>query len=291
MHHRLPELADVAKLRTLTNLFYKATGVPLFVIDHEGAIVARPAGKDLCDRFLRANPETNRRCRRNDRSCAVWVGPGRKYAVEKCSNGLFEALLPITLFGEHIATFVAGPFFLEPPDRAFFKQQAARFGLDGPAYARALSKVPVVDRGRLDALLQCFSLLAELLGHAGDRKRKGSDELEANLLSNTKELVFPLVEKLKKSGMSAGQRNTLDALESNLRKITTPVIGTMQAFGLSARESTIASLIKEGKTTKQIADLLVISRRAVEFHRYNIRRKLGLDHKKTNLRAYLLSAT
>jgi DNA-binding CsgD family transcriptional regulator len=63
----------------------------------------------------------------------------------------------------------------------------------------------------------------------------------------------------------------------------------MQTFGLSARESTVAALIKEGKTTKQISELLCISDRAVEFHRSNIRKKLGLKDNKIDLSAHLLS--
>ena len=43
------------------------------------------------------------------------------------------------------------------------------------------------------------------------------------------------------------------------------------------------------KTAKEIADLLNMSPRTIDTHRYHIRKKLGLKSKKTNLRTYLMS--
>ena len=59
-------------------------------------------------------------------------------------------------------------------------------------------------------------------------------------------------------------------------------------LNLTNRETQIAGLIKESRTTKEIAELLNISESAINIHRFNIRRKLGLD-KKHNLQTYLLS--
>jgi DNA-binding CsgD family transcriptional regulator len=54
-------------------------------------------------------------------------------------------------------------------------------------------------------------------------------------------------------------------------------------------EIRVASLIKEGKTNKEIGELLCLSLNTVKVHRYNLRSKLALKGKKINLRSHLLS--
>ena len=51
-------------------------------------------------------------------------------------------------------------------------------------------------------------------------------------------------------------------------------------------ELKVATLIKEGKTTKEVAGLLRTSIRSVEYHRGNIREKLGFKGKQINLQSY-----
>ncbi len=121
------------------------------------------------------------------------------------------------------------------------------------------------------------------------QREEDKSELEENILSNVKELILPYVERLKKSRLEASQASAVQIIESNLKEITSPIVRKMQAFDLTPKELEVVSYLKVGKTTKQIAELLGVSSRAVEFHRYNIRKKLGLDQKKMNLRSYLLS--
>jgi DNA-binding CsgD family transcriptional regulator len=49
----------------------------------------------------------------------------------------------------------------------------------------------------------------------------------------------------------------------------------------------IADLIRQGKSTKEIATMIKVSDFAISFHRSNIRKKCGLLKAKKNLSAYL----
>jgi DNA-binding CsgD family transcriptional regulator len=57
--------------------------------------------------------------------------------------------------------------------------------------------------------------------------------------------------------------------------------------GLTPREIKVADLIRQGKSSKDIARFLEISASAVGVHRYHIREKLGIIKQKINLRTHL----
>lgn len=121
------------------------------------------------------------------------------------------------------------------------------------------------------------------------QREEDKRELEENILSNVKELILPYMERLKKSKPDPAQASSIDIIEANLKEITSPIMRRIQAFDLTPKEIEVVAYLRAGKITKQIAELLGVSPRAVEFHRYNIRKKFGLDRKKMNLRSYLAS--
>jgi PAS domain S-box-containing protein len=116
-------------------------------------------------------------------------------------------------------------------------------------------------------------------------------ELEEKVVANVKTLVFPYVEKLNKSLLNDQQAVYLDIVKSNLEDVLAPFLNQLSSkyFDLTPKEIQIAGLVKDGKTTKEISEFLNSTTGAVDFHRNNLRKKLGLRNTKTNLRSFLLS--
>jgi PAS domain S-box-containing protein len=146
-----------------------------------------------------------------------------------------------------------------------------------------------VERGNLkeanNALMEANVALKVLLKHISEDKR----ELEERFLLNVQHLVMPHVERLKKSILDPVQQISFDLIASNLYEITSPFLNVVQDFKFSPRQLEIVTLIKDGKTSKEIASLLRISKRAVDIQRFLIRKKLGLNKEKANMQVYLKS--
>jgi PAS domain S-box-containing protein len=123
------------------------------------------------------------------------------------------------------------------------------------------------------------------------RREEDKTELEEKVLFNVRELVGPYVEKLKRSGLDKRQKACVDILESNLNDIISPFSRRLSSMhlNLTPTEIEVANLVRNGKTTKDIAEFLNVSSQAIDFHRKNIRRKIGINNKKANLRSHLLS--
>jgi len=116
-------------------------------------------------------------------------------------------------------------------------------------------------------------------------------ELEKKVLSNVKDLVLPYVEKLKNSRLKPRDKTLVEIVETHLNDVISPLLQRFvnARILLTPQEMQVASLVKDGKTSKEIADVLNVSETTVNFHRKNLRVKFGLTNQRTNLRSYLLS--
>jgi DNA-binding CsgD family transcriptional regulator len=131
----------------------------------------------------------------------------------------------------------------------------------------------------------------ELEGKTARLEENDKIELQERVLHNIQELVTPYLQKLKKSALGARQEAYVGIIESHLEDVTSSFSPRLssEAVGLSPMELQVADLIRQGRTTKDISELLDLSKRTIDGHRDRIRRKLGIKNAKVNLRAYLQS--
>ncbi len=137
------------------------------------------------------------------------------------------------------------------------------------------------------ALEELNTALKVLIDHYKNDQR----ELEERIVSNIGVRIIPYIEKLRQTGLNIGQAALVEIIERSFRDITSPFskVISSQQFRFTVKETEVASLIRDGKTTKEIARFLSLSKRTVDSYRDSIRGKLGLTDRKVNLRTCLLS--
>ena len=159
---------------------------------------------------------------------------------------------------------------------------------------RKRAEFAIIERGKdlenkTHELEEVNAALKVLLKHRDEDKK----DFEEKIVANVKKLVFPYIEKLHNSQLDDRQMVYLNIIKSNLVDIVAPFLHQLSSkySDLTPSEIHIAGLVRDGKTTKEIADLFNSSTGTIDFHRNNLRKKLGLVNTKTNLRSFLLSLT
>jgi DNA-binding CsgD family transcriptional regulator len=136
------------------------------------------------------------------------------------------------------------------------------------------------------ALLTALDVLAK-------RQEEKALDVEHNCYSNIQSIVLPLLSQLKFTRLDTYQREVVGSLESGICSIADNFSRSLRALDqeMTPREIEIANLIRAGKATKEIAQLLHLASKTVDFHRRNMRRKMGIANTNGNLRSCLLHAS
>lgn len=111
------------------------------------------------------------------------------------------------------------------------------------------------------------------------KREEDKRQVEELIVSNIKSLVYPYVEKMKKYSPDAKQQRLLGIMETHLNELLSPLLKKLQQFNLTPKEVHVAAMVKDGKTTKEIAEILGVETSSIDDHRNNIRKKLGLSRK------------
>ena len=104
-------------------------------------------------------------------------------------------------------------------------------------------------------------------------------EIEEQVVRQINGLVLPHVAKLRHAaGDEEPARSYVNLVETNLQKVTSSFASKMvTAFeSLTPTEVEVSQMVMNGQTTKDIANVLSRETSTIDFHRNNIRKKLGI---------------
>jgi PAS domain S-box-containing protein len=123
------------------------------------------------------------------------------------------------------------------------------------------------------------------------QREQDNIEIEERFLLNIKKLVLPYVWNLKTAKLEPNLSSDVDLIENHLNELISPFLTklTSKYSQLTPREIQVASLIKDGLTTKDIAKLLRLSTNTIDIYRQNIRKKSNLRNRKINLQTFFSS--
>jgi DNA-binding NarL/FixJ family response regulator len=228
-------------------------------------------------------------------ACARIIYGDRQYITEGFSQSKWRMAADIFADGKPVGavevfyrkvvpTDTEGPFLKE--EYTLIRAVAERMGsvlmhMKAEADLRAAHKAIQTEH---QALQEANIALRAVLSRLEDEKQ----EIRASILANIQKIIMPIVFELELE-VTGRQRSYVTLLRQSLQEIASPFLTQLSRdhMQLTPVEIAISTMIRNGLSTKEIAQLRCISAATVRRHRENIRRKLGLRNRKVNLATYL----
>jgi PAS domain S-box-containing protein len=172
MKYTLKELLDIPRLRELLDSFDEIHSMPSAIIDIEGKVLTATAWQDICSKFHRVHPETEKKCIESDIHIRAAIDHSLSDVIYCCPMGLVDSAVPIIIDGEHLGNVFTGQLFIEPPDESRFVAQARQYGFDETAYLAAMRNVPYFSKAHLHRNLTFIHRLTKMLAEQGLQQKR-----------------------------------------------------------------------------------------------------------------------
>lgn len=245
MDYRFIDLVDIDKFRDMLRSFYEATGILHGLVDHENNILSAIGWQEACTDFHRLNPCSNARCLESNCYLAEHLND-TAFVGFACKNGLMDYATPIVIEGRQLATLYFGQLLHEPPDMAFFRNQAHEYGFDEDGYLAAIRKVPIIPKERIEPIMAFYVQLAQMLAGAGlDRLRQRDAEKRLALLNEelAQRVQWRTEELASKNHLLTTEvserRKTEDALRDSQEKLQAILDSSPIGIGMSTADGNV----------------------------------------------------
>lgn len=204
-------------------------------------------------------------------------------------------ITPLKKFGKCIGAFaMSSPCFEEyliPSVRYFATHLSSALELAEESNERTKAEKALKASQELletdqKVLMEKNIALKEVLQQIESEKKS----VEGHFAKNVERILLPIIDKLRQKSTGL-ETEYINLLEKNLNDIASPFLNTLsiKCSRLTPRELEVSNMIKNGLSSKEIADLLNISTLTVHRYREYIRKKLGIANKNVSLASYLAS--
>lgn len=161
---RLTDLIDVNTLQEIQDGFARLTGMAALTTDENGNAVTQGSNfTDFCMNYTRRSSVGCSRCEECDRSGGETTMRTGRASAYFCHAGLVDFAAPIMLNGTFIGSFIGGQVLTEKPDEAKFRRIAREIGVNPDEYIKALKKIQIIDKKKIDAAADFLCIIAKVL--------------------------------------------------------------------------------------------------------------------------------
>lgn len=217
-----------------------------------------------------------------------WTASAKKLIEEAFQKGLKEG---INRFETQFQKKCGETFWVEITAKPVFDKNGLKYYIANWVNITELKTMIEALRHREKELMERTGELEKVnaaLYVLLERRQRDRIELEEMVLLNIKSNIIPKIRSISNLCRTEKEKNKLVVLEKSLNKITSPFLRNISSkyLSLTPREIEVADLIKDGKTSKEISEMLFLSVPTVNFHRKNIRKKMNI-RKGKNLNSFL----
>jgi DNA-binding CsgD family transcriptional regulator len=221
-------------------------------------------------------------------TCARIRFESQDYLTDNFKPSTWQQSATITVAAKEVGTIEV--FYLEKmpqlDEGPFLKEERWLINAIGERLGRIAERIQTRRQLEVEqtALKDMNTALREVLASVQDEKKDVGRRIQANIDN----VVIPILHTLENE-VSSDKLGYVTLLKHNLEDIVSPFVNRLSqaCMSLTPAEIQICYMIRDGLSSKEIAQLRHLSPITVSRHREHIRQKLGLKNRAVNLASYL----
>lgn len=182
-------ISDILELKELNKsilLVQKFFGIRISIHNsNKYKSIIKEYNQPICKNFHFKNKTSKLACI-DSQKALLSTTQKNKLIINKCQNGLEEAVYPVYYSNKHIATILTGQFLTSEPNIEYFKNQAKKYNFNLNNYLAAINNIPILNKSNIE-------LLKELIVNITNHITQYIEGKQNNIKTNN------LLEQLKKS--------------------------------------------------------------------------------------------